>query len=89
MGRVTRRTPEQLGGLQIYFDAGTDDRFGFFTPNQQLAELMQAEGHQFVCHPVGEGGHAWSSPKMRGNVARSLSFIGMTLSGETRWSRPR
>jgi len=82
MGLVTRRTPAALRGLQIYFDAGTDDRYGFFTPNQQLAKLMQAEGHQFVFHPVEEGGHAWSSPKMRDNIARSLSFIGMALNGE-------
>ena len=82
MGLVARRKPAQLQGLQIYFDAGTDDHYGFFEPNQQLAAAMKARGHRFVFHPVEEGGHAWSSPKMRGNVARSLTFVGAALSGE-------
>ena len=82
MGLVARRTPTQLKGLQIYFDAGTDDHYGFFEPNQQLAAAMKARGHRFVFHPVEEGGHAWSSPKMRDNVARSLTFVGAALSGE-------
>lgn len=82
MGLVARRTPAQLLGLQIYFDAGTDDHYGFFEPNQQLAAAMRARGHRFVFHPVEEGGHAWSSPKMRGNVARSLTFVGAALAGQ-------
>ena len=81
MGLVARRTPAQLAGLQIYFDAGTDDHYGFFAPNQQLAATMKARGHRFVFVPVEEGGHAWSSPKMRGNVTRSLTFIGEALAG--------
>lgn len=82
MGLIARRTPAQLLGLQIYFDAGTDDHYGFFEPNQQLAAAMRARGHRFVFHPVEEGGHAWSSPKMRGNVARSLTFVGAALAGQ-------
>jgi hypothetical protein len=82
MGLVARRTPAQLMGLQIYFDAGTDDHYGFFEPNQGLAAAMKARGHRFVFVPVEDGGHAWSSPKMRGNVARSLKFVGDALSGK-------
>lgn len=82
MGLIARRQPEQLKGLQIYFDAGTDDHYGFFEPNRRLAAAMKARGHRFVFHPVEEGGHAWSSPKMRGNVARSLTFVGAALSGK-------
>lgn len=82
MGLVARRKPAQLKGLQIYFDAGTDDHYGFFEPNQQLAAEMKKHGHRFVFRPVDEGGHAWSSPKMRDNVAHSLSFVGLALSGK-------
>lgn len=82
MGLIARRTPAQLQGLQIYFDAGTDDHYGFFEPNVGLAAAMKARGHRFVFVPVEDGGHAWSSPKMRGNVARSLTFVGDALSGK-------
>jgi len=82
MGLVQRRKPEQWKGLQIYFDAGTDDHYGFFEPNQKLAAAMKQHGHSFVFRPVEEGGHAWSSPKMRDNVAHSLTFVGMALSGK-------
>ena len=80
MGLVTRRTPEQLSGLHIYFDAGTEDDYGFFEPNQQLAQTMKIAGHRFAFQPVDGGGHAWSSAKMRDNVARSLTFVGKSLS---------
>ncbi|MFN3240259.1 MAG: alpha/beta hydrolase [Planctomycetota bacterium] len=82
MGLVARRKPQQLKGLQIYFDAGTDDHYGFFEPNRNLAAAMRKNGHRFVFRPVEEGGHAWSSPKMRDNVALSLTFVGQALSGK-------
>ena len=82
MGLATRRTPEQLMGLHVYFDAGTEDDYGFFEPNQQLALTMKRAGHRFEFHPVEEGGHAWSSLKMRDNLARSLTFVGKSLSGK-------
>lgn len=82
MGLVARRKPDELKGLQIYFDAGTDDHYGFFEPNQQLAAAMQQHGHRFVWRPVEEGGHAWSSPKMLDNVRNSLRFVGAALSGK-------
>ena len=82
MGLVQRRNPEALKGLQIYFDAGTDDHYGFFEPNQKLAATMKAQGHRFVFRPVEEGGHAWSSFKMLDNVEHSLTFVGDALSGK-------
>jgi S-formylglutathione hydrolase FrmB len=45
-------------GLQIYFDCGTDDEFGFNKGNQQFHELLTARGipHEFHLYP---GGHDW------------------------------
>ncbi|MFK7742388.1 MAG: alpha/beta hydrolase [Planctomycetota bacterium] len=82
MGLIARRTPADLKGLQIYFDAGTDDHYGFFEPNQRLAAAMKKNGHRFVWRPVDEGGHAWSSRKMLDNLEHSLSFVGKALSGK-------
>jgi S-formylglutathione hydrolase FrmB len=45
-------------GLQIYFDCGTDDEFGFNKGNEQFHELLTARGmpHEFHLYP---GGHDW------------------------------
>ncbi len=45
-------------GLQIYFDCGTDDEFGFNKGNTQFDELLTARGipHEFHLYP---GGHDW------------------------------
>lgn len=82
MGLVALKKPKDLKGLQIYFDAGTDDHYGFFEPNVGLAEAMKQHGHRHVFRPVEEGGHAWSSPKMRDNLEHSLRFAGLALQGK-------
>src|SRR5271168_2354617 len=45
-------------GLQIYFDCGTDDDFGFNKGNAQFDQLLTARGivHEFHLYP---GGHDW------------------------------
>ncbi|MGD0427941.1 MAG: alpha/beta hydrolase family protein [Candidatus Acidiferrales bacterium] len=45
-------------GLQIYFDCGTDDEFGFNKGNAQFDQLLTARGipHEFHLYP---GGHDW------------------------------
>jgi len=82
MGLVALKKPKELLGLQIYFDAGTDDNYGFFEPNQGLDAAMTKNGHKHFFRPVEEGGHAWSSSKMLDNVANSLRFVGTALSGK-------
>ena len=82
MGLVALKKPAELYGLQIYFDAGTDDRYGFFEPNQELAAAMKKHSHRHYFRPVEEGGHAWSSSKMRDNLEHSIGFAGAALSGK-------
>jgi S-formylglutathione hydrolase FrmB len=45
-------------GLQIYFDCGTEDEFGFNKGNEQFHQLLTAHGipHEFHLYP---GGHDW------------------------------
>ncbi len=82
MGLVALKKPAELHGLQIYFDAGTDDHYGFFKPNQDLAAAMKKNGHKFYFRPVEEGGHAWSSSKMLDNLEHSIHFAGLAISGK-------
>ena len=82
MGLVALNKPADFKGLQIYFDAGTDDHYGFFEPNVELAALMAKNGHKHVFRAVEEGGHAWGSAKMIANLEHSLYFTGLALSGQ-------
>jgi S-formylglutathione hydrolase FrmB len=45
-------------GLQIYFDCGNDDEFGFYKGNAQFDQLLTARGipHEFHLYP---GEHDW------------------------------
>ncbi|MCB9879552.1 MAG: prolyl oligopeptidase family serine peptidase [Planctomycetes bacterium] len=82
MALVARRKPEQLQGLQIYFDAGDEDRYGLYEPNVALHEAMQKHHHRHLFRAIAGGGHAWGSPSMLENLAVSLQFVGKALSGE-------
>ena len=82
MGLAAIKKPADLKGLQIYFDAGTDDHYGFFEPNQKLCKAMTDNGHKHLFREVEEGGHAWSSAKMKDNVSTTLQFVAAALAGK-------
>lgn len=54
---IVKTTPKPEG-LQIYFDCGTDDDFGFYKGAQELHDLLVAHKipHEFHLYP---GGHDW------------------------------
>ena len=80
--------PADLKGLKIYFDAGTEDRYGFCAPNEQLDKVMTEHGIQHAFTKVEGGGHAWSSPKMKENLTASLQFVGASISGKDPMAKP-
>jgi len=82
LGLVATKKSEDFAGLQVYFDAGTDDDYGFCEPNEKLDQAMTGKGLLHVFRKVEGGGHAWSSPTMRDNVAASLQFVGLALQGK-------
>lgn len=81
MGLVRRAGEQKFAGLRIYFDAGTDDRYGFAEPNRQLSELLKEKGIEHTFRLVEGGGHAWSSDSMEANLAASLTFVGGAVGG--------
>ncbi len=82
LGIVATKKPADLKGLQIYFDAGTDDNYGFCEPNELLSKVMTEAGFKHLFRKVEDGGHAWGSPTMNDSVAVSLQFVGAALSGK-------
>ena len=67
--------PRDLKGLRIYFDAGTEDRYGFGPPNRDLHERMKELGFDHTFEMVEGGGHAWGSPSMEERLVKSLRFV--------------
>ena len=82
MAIVAAKKPEELKGMQIYFDAGTDDNYGLCPPNEQLSKVMTAAGHKHLFRKVEGGGHAFGSDSMLDNVAVSLQFDGAAFAGK-------
>ncbi len=82
MGIVAAKKPEELKGLQIYFDAGTADSYELCPPNEELSKKMTAAGHKHLFRKVEGGGHAFGSDSMLDSVAVSLQFVAAALTGK-------
>jgi S-formylglutathione hydrolase FrmB len=82
MAIVAAKKPADLQGLQIYFDAGTEDRYEFCPPNEKLSAAMTAAGHKHLFRKVEGGGHAFGDAAMKDNVAHALRFIAAAFAGK-------
>jgi len=82
LAMAATKKPEELKGLQIYFDAGTEDNYGFCEPNEELDKVMTEKGVKHLFRKVEGGGHAWSSPSMKECLAVSLQFVGAAFQGK-------
>lgn len=62
-------------GLRIYFDAGTQDRYGFGPTNQKLSEVMKEVGIEHTFHLIDGGQHSWSGGTVQKALVDSLLFV--------------
>jgi S-formylglutathione hydrolase FrmB len=79
MGLVRNADEKAFANLAIYFDAGTEDRYGFADLNVALHELLDERKVAHTFRLVEGGGHAWSSDSMLPNLEQSLRFVGEHL----------
>jgi len=77
-----------LKGLRIYFDAGTEDRYGFGPPNQELHELMEQKKIEHTFEMIEGGGHSWGSGSLQKALVNSLEFVGAGLSPKAAEAAP-
>ncbi|MEC7583221.1 MAG: alpha/beta hydrolase-fold protein [Planctomycetota bacterium] len=82
MGLARNAEKDKYTNLAIYFDAGTEDRYGFAEPNEDLHKVMEAAGIKHTFRLVEGGGHAWSSDSMRPNMHESLKFVAKAVAGK-------
>jgi S-formylglutathione hydrolase len=68
--------PKQLRGLRIYFDAGTDDRYGFAQGNELLHEALDKKGIEHQFRLIQGGGHSWGANFQDETLPYSFAMVG-------------
>ena len=67
--------PKSLAGLRIYFDAGTNDRYGFSPSNIALSKLMKKAKINHTFKSIKGGGHSWGTGSIQTAMKFSFPFV--------------
>ena len=78
-----RLEKQDLKGLQIYFDAGSDDRYGFDSGNKLLHACLDERGIAHEWRLVQGGGHSWGDRFQEATLPNSFRFVGAMFRGES------
>ncbi len=73
---ANRAEPDALRRLRIYFDAGSDDRYGFAEGNTLLHEALDARGVEHTWRLIDGGGHSWGNRFQDRTLPWSFAFVG-------------
>lgn len=73
---------DALQRLRIYFDAGTNDRLGLATGNQNLHQVLQQRGIRHTWRLIEGGGHSWRDKFQHQALPHSFAFVGRMFRGE-------
>jgi S-formylglutathione hydrolase len=71
-----RAEPDKLRGLHIYFDAGTQDRYGFANSNEKLHEVLEKRDVEHTWRLVQGGGHSWGAGFQEQTLPFSFALVG-------------
>lgn len=75
--------PEALRGLRIYFDAGTEDRYGFVQGNELLHEALEKKRIEHTWRRIEGGGHSWGSNFEHATLPHSFAAVGEAFAAGT------
>lgn len=73
---ANRVDKQQLERLRIYFDAGSDDRYGFQVGNTLLHEALKKRGVEHTWRLIEGGGHSWGNEFQDEALPHSFAFVG-------------
>jgi S-formylglutathione hydrolase FrmB len=65
-----------LNMLQIYFDAGSADRYGFADGNKLLHECLKKREVKHTWRLIDGGGHSWGNRFQHETLPHSFTFVG-------------
>lgn len=80
--------PKVLRTLRIYFDAGTNDRYGFATGNQLLHEALEKHGVEHTWRLIEGGGHSWGAGFQDQTLPYSFAMVGAMFAGKKAGEAP-
>ncbi|MEO6593465.1 MAG: alpha/beta hydrolase-fold protein [Planctomycetota bacterium] len=80
---ATALDPKSLNGLRIYFDAGTDDRYGFAVGNKLLDEALTKKGIEHTWRLIEGGGHSWGAGFQNQTLPYSFAVVGDLFLGKS------
>ncbi|MCA8976194.1 MAG: hypothetical protein KDC98_15845, partial [Planctomycetes bacterium] len=66
----------KLAKLRIYFDAGSEDRYGFQEGNALLHEVLKKRGVEHTWRLIEGGGHSWGNNFQDATLPASFAFVG-------------
>lgn len=79
---IANRVPvADLARLRIYFDAGTDDRYGFADGNKLLHESLDKRKITHTWRLIDGGGHSWGNQFQDQTLPYSFAFVGKLFAG--------
>jgi S-formylglutathione hydrolase len=73
-------TPKAMKGLRVYFDAGTDDRYGFAVGNEALHKAFDEKGIEHTWRLIEGGGHSWGAGFQDQTLPFSFAMVGEMFS---------
>ena len=68
--------PATLKGLRIYFDAGTEDRYGFAVGNEALHACLDEKKIEHTWRLIEGGGHSWGAGFQDQTLPHSFAMVG-------------
>jgi len=71
-----------LNTLRIYFDAGTEDRYGFAAGNQLLHDALDKKKVTHTFRLIEGGGHSWGSGFQEQTLPHSFALVGAMFTGK-------
>jgi len=74
--------PKVLSTLRIYFDAGTDDRYGFAAGNKLLHDALDKHKVAHTWRLIEGGGHSWGAGFQDQTLPYSFAVVGEMFSGK-------
>lgn len=79
---ATALDPKSLHSLRIYFDAGTEDRYGFAAGNKLLDEALIKKGIEHTWRLIEGGGHSWGAGFQDQTLPYSFAVVGQMFQGK-------
>jgi len=83
-----RLDKKDLKGLRIYFDAGSDDRYGFQSGNGLLHECLDERKIPHQWRLIRGGGHSWGDRFQDRALPNSFAFVGKMFAGKDKADSP-